>query len=330
MSGQDISRCVAACHADVALAHRVETPFHFIHIMNSMTASTPDLGDQLAALRALSSRLAGRDGDELRACIQRITEIAGAVGATAAERAALPARAAAELEHLVAAIGQLAELRGPAAGALRGIDVTPVVDQLRAFAAYLRAPTGETRAKIRALISGLPGGDADPQPSPRDAWIAALARDAARAGGLAEDAVDEVVERATRTLALPVRQLELAAQHDAARASTAARLDPLLDAMIASGSALGPALAAQRAEIAHAFRRVDLGHMAGGLRVLSAWLATPARDTAAHVAALRDQLAEALGPPTLAEPAASDADRRAELEREVTAAVERAVRELSV
>jgi hypothetical protein len=293
-----------------------------------MTTATPDLGDPLSVLRSLSARLASGDGDEIRACIERLTELAGITGTTAAEDAALRERAAGELDHLVAAIGRFAGLHGASADALRGIDIAPVVDQLRAIAGQLRAPTAATRARIRQLIPGASGTDAEP-PSPRDAWIESLVMDAARGRGLAGDELYEVVERARRALALPVRQLELAAQHDAARAQTAARLDPLLDAVIASGSALGPALAEQRAEIAHAFRRVDLAHMAGGLRVLSTWLARPARDGAADAAQLRDQLAAALGPPTMAEPAAGDADRRARWEREVAAAVERVVREPS-
>ena len=294
----------------------------------------------------MTSRLVGPEGDEIRACVHRLVAIAGAaeVAVTVAptDDAALQARAGAELEHLVAAIVRLTGRAGSGteagievgievgieAGtdALRGIDVASVLDQMRAFAAYLRAPTGETRAKIRQLAAGLPGSGVAPQ-SPREAWIESLAMDAARSRGLAGDELYDVVERAARALALPVRELELAAQQDAARAQTAARLAPLLDAVIASGSAVGPALAEQRSEIAHAFLRVDLAHMATGLRALSAWLATSAPDPVAHVARLRDQLAAALGPPTLFEPAAGDDDRRTRLERAVAAAVDRAVRE---
>jgi hypothetical protein len=299
-----------------------------------MATSSPVLGAQLAALDAMTSRLVGPDGDEIRACVHRLVAIAGAaevaVTVAAIDDAALKARAGAELEHLVAAIGRLTGLAGAGteAGndALRGIDVASVLDQMRAFAAYLRAPTGETRAKIRQLAAGLPGSGVAPR-SPREAWIESLAMDAARSRGLAGDELYEVVERAARALALPVRELELAAQQDAARAQTAARLAPLLDAVIASGSAVGPALAEQRSEIAHAFLRVDLAHIATGLRALSAWLATSAPDPVAHVALLRDQLAAALGPPTLFEPAAGDTDRRARLDRAVAAAIDRAVRE---
>jgi hypothetical protein len=307
-----------------------------------MTTSSPVLGAQLAALDAMTSRLVGPEGDEIRACVHRLVAIAGAaevaVTVAPADDAALKARAGAELEHLVAAIVRLTGLAGSGteagteagneAGndALRGIDVASVLDQMRAFAAYLRAPTGETRAKIRQLAAGLPGSGVAPR-SPREAWIESLAMDAARSRGLAGDELYEVVERAARALALPVRELELAAQQDAARAQTAARLAPLLDAVIASGSAVGPALAEQRSEIAHAFLRVDLAHVATGLRALSAWLATSAPDPVAHVARLRDQLAAALGPPTLFEPAAGDADRRFRLERAVAAAIDRAVRE---
>jgi hypothetical protein len=143
-----------------------------------------------------------------------------------------------------------------------------VVDQLRTFGSQLSTPCPETRALIRQLLQGRSELDA------------------------------------RRALSLPVRLLELAEQHDTARAHTAAQLDPLLDAVIASGSPLGAVLAEQRTEIARAFRRVDLAHMTSGLRALSAWLAAPARDGAALAAQLRDQLAEALGPPTMPEPVA--------------------------
>src|SRR4051812_17580913 len=99
-----------------------------------MTTATPDLGDPISVLRSLSARLAGGDGDEIRACIERLSELAGT---TAAEDAALRERAAGELEHLVAAIGRFAGLGGSSADALRGIDIAPVVDQLRAVAGQL-------------------------------------------------------------------------------------------------------------------------------------------------------------------------------------------------
>src|SRR4051812_35587111 len=292
-----------------------------------MTISSLDLGDSLALLHALSTRMASRDGDEIRACIQRIAELVEPTGVAQSD-AALRERAAAELEHLVGAIGRLAGLAGAGAGALQGVDVGALVDQLRAFASHLRTPTAVTRAQIRDLIAGLPD-DSEPQspPSARDRWIESLALEAARARGLAGNELHEVVQLACHALALPVRQIEFAAQHDAARAEIAARLDPLLDTVIASGSALGAALAEQRAEIARGFRSIDLAHMASGLRVLSTWLATPAPDTAGHIAQLREQLAEALGPPTLSDLAAGEADRRAQVAREVAAAVDRAVRE---
>jgi hypothetical protein len=62
--------------------------------------------------------------------------------------------------------------------------------------------------------------------------------------------------------------------------------------------------------------------MAEGLRVFGAWLSTPAGDVAAHVATFRVELARVLGPPSLGDPGRTEAERRADFERDIRAAVD--------
>jgi hypothetical protein len=57
--------------------------------------------------------------------------------------------------------------------------------------------------------------------------------------------------------------------------------------------------------------------MADGMRAFGIWLSTPADDGAAHVAELGMRLTDVLGPPTAEDPERSDAERRADLEREI-------------
>jgi hypothetical protein len=123
-----------------------------------------------------------------------------------------------------------------------------------------------------------------------------------------------------------VRELELRAQQEASRARTAADMERLLDAVVQTGTPLAQSLAPECAPILEAFRRVDLAHMAEGLRVFGEWLSTPADAAAAHVAELRARLAETLGPPTAGDPARSEAERRADFEREIQVAVDQIFR----
>jgi uncharacterized membrane protein YgcG len=125
-----------------------------------------------------------------------------------------------------------------------------------------------------------------------------------------------------REMSTLVRQLELRAQQEASRARTAADMERLLGSVVQTGTLLGQALDPERAAILDAFRRVDLVHMAEGLRVLGEWLSTPAPDAAAHVAVLKARLAETLGPPTTGDPGRSEAERRADFEREIKVAVD--------
>src|SRR5262249_46907467 len=153
-----------------------------------------------------------------------------------------------------------------------------------------------------------------------------LAAESARRHGLSGVELQRVVERMKRQVSTLIKQLELRARDEAQRAKIASEMEKLLDRLIESGRDVGQAVARQRAPIVQAFRSVDLAHMAAGLHVLAAWLSTPADDATAHVAALQAKLSDALGPPTAGDPARSDEERRADFEREITAAIDQIFR----
>ncbi|HZJ63037.1 MAG TPA: hypothetical protein VFD36_05890, partial [Kofleriaceae bacterium] len=203
-------------------------------------------------------------------------------------------------------------------------------DGLRTFVEYLRAPTAENQAQVEQLVAQMQGASAL-QPVPLDelrieARVQSLAIQSALRRGLEGVEAQRAVERMKREMTALVARLEARARHEGERARTASEMERLLDQLIGSGNKLGQAIAAERAAIAQAFRRVDLARMSDGMRAFAAWISTPADDAAAHVAALRARLAETLGPPTAGDPLASEAERRADFEREITAAVEQIFR----
>ena len=299
-----------------------------------MTAPEQPTFEQLmAALAGLSTRLAGREGNAIREHVQRLAAILATQGSqgSGADDAELRARAAAELEQLVGAIGQLARVkRGPSAKAIRDLDLGQLAGGLRTFAAYLRAPTGENQAQVEALVARLQGAPVL-QPVPLDelrldGTIEALAIESARRHGLEGAELRHAVARMQREMSALQTQLEIRARQEASRARTAAEFERLVDAVVTTGTALGQAVASARAPIVQAFRGVDLAHMAEGLRVFAEWLSTPAADVTAHVAELRARLAAALGPATTGDPARSEAERRADFEREIRDAVDQIFR----
>jgi hypothetical protein len=156
--------------------------------------------------------------------------------------------------------------------------------------------------------------------------VEALSIESARRHGLEGAELQRAVGRMKREMSTLVHQLELRVRAEAQRAQTASEMERLFDGLIRSGSALGKAVAPDRAALVQAFRTVDLTHMAAALRVLGRWLATPSTDPAAHVAELRARFAEALGPPTAGDPARSEAERRADFERDIQLAVDEIVR----
>jgi hypothetical protein len=294
-----------------------------------MTALPSNVDELLATVSALSGKLAGREGNQIREHLQRLAVVLAASG----PEAELRERAAVELEQLVAAIVRLIPMGGiggPTAKALRGFNLRKLADGLRTFVEYLRAPTAENQAQVEQLVAHMQGAPAL-QPVPLDelridARVQSLAIQSALRRGLEGVEAQRAVERMKRDMAALVARLEARARHEGERARTASEMERLLDQLIQSGNKLGQAIAPERAAIAQAFRRVDLARMSDGMRAFAAWISTPADDAAAHVAALRARLAETLGPPTAGDPLASEAERRADFEREIAAAVEQIFR----
>lgn len=291
-----------------------------------MTApGEPDLEAMMAVLAALPAQLTGRDGELIREHVARLAEILGAQGPDAELRA----RAADELDQLIGAIGRLAagpKGRKPAARAPGGLDLHQLAGGLRTFVEFLRAPTTANQAEVEQMVASL-RGEALPRPVPLDelnvhGTIDELAIESARRHGLTGAEARRAIERMKREMTALMRQLELQAQQEASRATTAAEMERLFDAVVGTGTPLGHALAPARAMVIAAFRGVDLAHMAEGLHVFGEWLSTPAGDPAAHVAALLTRLAEALGPPTAGDPARSEDARRADFEREIRGAID--------
>jgi hypothetical protein len=289
-----------------------------------MTALPNDFEQVLASVAKLSSALTGREGTLIRDHVQRLAQVLAAEGPDAELRA----RAATELDQLIAAIARLGGARGPAAKAIRGFDLPRLADGLRTFVRYLRAPTPENQAQAEQLVASLSRAPAA-QPVPLDeldidAQVDALAAQAVLRQGLAGADRTRAIERIKREVAAFKRQLEARTQDEGHRTRTAGEMQKLLDDLIRTGGDLGTALAAQRDAILGAFCRVDLGRMAAGLRTYSMWIpASMGEDPTAAVAALRAQLTDALGPPTAIDALCSEAERQAAFEAESQAALAR-------
>ena len=293
-----------------------------------MTAQLPsDFEQVLAQVAQLSGKLTGREGVAIRENLQRLAQVLAAQGPDAELRE----RAAGELDQLIASLTRLGGLRGPIAKAIRGFQLGALADGLRTFVRYLRSPTAENQAQAEQLVASLQRSPVL-QPVALDELqiddrVESLAVQSALRQGLAGAELTRTVERMKREVAVFKRELEARTQQEGHRTRTAGEMQGLLDALIQTGSKLGKALEAERAAILAAFCRVDLVHMAAGLRAYSQWIpASMGADPAAAVAALRIQLADALGPPTASDALASEADRRAEFEREIQAAVDRIFR----
>jgi hypothetical protein len=281
-----------------------------------------NVDELLASVSALSGKLAGREGNRIREALQRLAVVLAESG----PEPELRERTAVELEQLIAAIVRLTGMGGPTAKALRGFNLRKLADGLRTFLEYLRTPTAENQAQVEQLVARMQGSPAL-QPVPLDelsidARVASLAIQSAKRRGLEGDDARRAVDRMKREMAQLVTRLEGRAREEAERARSASELDRMLDQLVQSGNRLGQAIAPERAAIAQAFRRVELARMSDGMRAFAVWISTPADDPVAHVAALRAKLADTLGPPTAGDPLASEAERRADFEREIAVAVE--------
>lgn len=288
-----------------------------------MTAQAPsNLDELLGSLAAIAGKLGGADGSAVREHLQHLATVLAMPGSEAEQRA----RTADALDRLIGVIAQLVGLRGPAAKALKDFPLPRLADGLSAFVAYLRDPSTERQAAVEQQLSGLPGLP-ELQPVPLDelpirARVESLAEAAARRRGLRGAAARREVDRIKREMTALLQQVDREVQDNAGRVRALADMERLLDRMAQLKSPLSQALTGERAALLEAFRRVDLARMAEGLRTFGQWVATPADDPAAHIAALRTQFAAAIGPPTMSEPAQSDTELRAELERRVQVAVD--------
>ena len=280
-----------------------------------MTAE-PTFEQLMTMLTSGTAQLTGRDGKAIRGHVEKLAALLSAPDRGGATRAA----AAAELEQLVAVLGKASARLGHRLG---GLDVGRLADGLRVFAGWLRAPSAEGQAQVERLVADLQGPPVPLDELRIDGTVEAIAIGAARRRGLQGAEARHAVERMKREMAALTQQLEVRARDDAARIRAATELGKLIDRVVQLGSPLSAELARARAELEQAFRRVDLAHMAEGLREFAEWLATPADDDAAHVAALGARFAEVLGPPTAGDPMAGEAERRADWEREIRAATER-------
>jgi len=289
-----------------------------------MTAPARPMFDELmAALVGLSTKLAGREGSAIREHVQRLANALALGG----QDAALRARAASELEQLAGTVAQVGEAsRESSAKMIRDMNLGELAGGLRTFAEYLRGPAGATQAQVEELVAKLRCA-AVLQPMPLDepqldGPIEELVVETARRHGLAGDELHEAVERMKGQIAKLVRELEQRAKQDVSRSRTAAEFERLIGAVVQTGNALGAAVSRERASIIQAFRSVDLVHMAEGLRVFAGWLSTSFDNSITHVAELRAKLVAVLGPPTSGDPARSQAERRADLERQIRDAVD--------
>lgn len=291
-----------------------------------MTAPMPpNLEELMAALGAVSGKLAGREGDAIRRHLQQLLEVLAQGGTQAAPDAELRARAGGALDQLITALVQLLDGRGAAGSSLRGVDLKKLADDLRAFAEFLRSPTSENQAQAEQLIEQLQGSPFQPVPLDQlklDSTLDVLAAAAARRQGLTGAEARSTAERMKSEARVAIRRFELRAHDEAARAATAAQLDQLLDQLIETGTPVAQAVAGERASLVAQFRSVDLVHMSDGLRTFAAWLTSPVGDDLpAQLASLRAQWAAALGAPTHKDPARSDAEKRFDFERELASEV---------
>ncbi|HSR95962.1 MAG TPA: hypothetical protein VLM79_02775 [Kofleriaceae bacterium] len=291
-----------------------------------MTAGVqPTFDELMGTLGTLATKLAGHEGTAIREHLRQLAAVLTTQGSVPpASDIVLRTRAAAVLEHLIASVvplGALAPLRS-----LRGVNLGELVDGLHSFIGLLRAPPGQRQVQVEQLIADLQASRVlRPVPIQGieiDDAAEALAVESARRHGLEGAGLRRAVGRMKREMLTLVRQLELRARAETQRAQTASEMERLLDTLLGGGGALGKVLVPERAALVQAFRTVDLAHMAAGLRVLGRWFSTPAGDPDPHIAALRAQFTEAVGPPTVGDPARSETERRADFDRYIRGAVD--------
>jgi hypothetical protein len=269
---------------------------------------SPTFDELMAALARGSAQLEGAAGKTIRKHVERLGKILEAPDAPG-----LRDQAAAELDQLIRA---LAGAGGAVGKAFRGVDAGQLADGLRTFAGWLRSPSKGGEEQVAELMQRL-GGPVPLSELRVGNQIDLLAIEAARRKGLEGEAARHEIARMKREVQSLMARLERFAQDEASRARTANSFEQLLDRVLGLGTPLSTALRPAREQIVRDYRRVDLAHMAEGLRELAEWLASPHEDPDEHVEAFQKRLVAVLGPATLGDPNAPEAERRAALEAQI-------------
>ncbi len=153
-----------------------------------------------------------------------------------------------------------------------------------------------------------PGAPLDQVPLPD--LIDALARAVAHQEGFEGNDLRRHASDLAGQLRTLVRIHQIKAQEELQRRKSTAEIEQLLDAIAGSGTPIGAAIAAHRADIIDAFRQVDLGQIGRGVQVLLQWLRDPTDDHRAPVEQLLADLQATLGTTP-----GSSAEREAEASR---------------
>src|SRR5262249_57006829 len=98
---------------------------------------------------------------------------------------------------------------------------------------------------------------------------------------------------------------QLQAREELSRRESTAEIERLLDTIVRTGTPIGAAIAAHRADILDAFRQVGIGEIGRGIQVLMQWLRDPTAEHRAPVEQLLAELRATLGTSEIAEAEAS-------------------------
>jgi hypothetical protein len=148
--------------------------------------------------------------------------------------------------------------------------------------------------------------------------IDATARAVARQEGFAGTDLDRHATALASQLRVLARAYQIKAREEQQRRQSTVEIEQLIDRIARTGTPLGAAIAAHRADIIDAFRQVDVGKIGGGVQVLMQWMRDPTAATRAPVEQLLADLQATLGPPTGGSERDAEARR---IERAVQAAL---------
>ena len=130
--------------------------------------------------------------------------------------------------------------------------------------------------------------------------IAALARTVVRDEGFAGNDLDRHATDLAGQLHTLVRTYQIQAREELSRRESTAEIEQLLDAIVRTGTPIGAAIAAHRADILDAFRQVGIAEIGRGIQVLMQWMRDPTAEHRAPVEQLLAELQTTLGTGELA------------------------------